>query len=33
MILLDRLIKDKSGRVLGLRTVMTPGTDAAGPRS
>lgn len=26
MILLDRHIKDKNGRVLGLRTVMTPGT-------
>lgn len=28
MILLDRHIKDKTGRVLGLRTVMTPGTEA-----
>jgi PAS domain S-box-containing protein len=29
MILLDRLIKDEHGKVLGLRTVMTPGTEAA----
>lgn len=28
MILLDRHIKDETGRVLGLRTVMTPGTQA-----
>jgi PAS domain S-box-containing protein len=29
MILLDRLMKDKGGKVLGLRTVMTPGTETA----
>jgi PAS domain S-box-containing protein len=34
MILLDRHIRDKNGKVLSLRTVMTPGTDAPGnPRS